>query len=130
VKRIAAIAAISVATAACGGSGSGKLYTRDATRACLDGKRLQTSAVSSSADFVANSATGGAFRAQLEDNRVTISFGLTDGDADNISQAYQTFHAKNVGISDVLRQQGNAVMLWRVHPSDADIKTVTGCLKG
>jgi hypothetical protein len=55
---------------------------------------------------------------------------LTDGDADNISQAYQTFHAKNVGITDVLRQQGNAVMLWRVHPSDTDIKTVTDCLKG
>jgi hypothetical protein len=130
VKRIAAIAAISIATAACGGSGSGKLYAKAATRACLDAKGLRTSAVSSSTDFVADSATGGAFRARLSDNRVTISFGLTADDADNINQAYLTFHAKNVGIEDVLRQQGNAVMLWHVHPSDADVKTVTGCLKG
>ena len=121
---------ISVATAACGGSAGGKLYTRDATRACLSQKGLHTTSVSSAADFVADSATGGAFRAEFKDNRVTISFGLTNGDADNISQAYQTFHAKNVGIADVLRQQGNAVMLWRLHPSDADIKSVTDCLKG
>jgi hypothetical protein len=49
-------------------------------------------------------------------------------DADNIDQAYRRFHAKNVGIDDVLRTQGNAVMLWHQHPTDADISTVTGCL--
>ena len=130
MKRIAVIAAISIAAAACGGSGSAKLYAKDATRACLGAKKVQTSAVSSSTDFVADSATGGSFRAQLPHNRVTISFGLTTGDADNIDQAYRTFHAKNVGIEDVLRQQDNAVMLWRFHPSDADVKTVTDCLKG
>ena len=32
------------------------------------------------------------------------------------------------GIDDVLRTQGNAVMLWRTHPQDADTATVTGCL--
>jgi hypothetical protein len=35
-----------------------------------------------------------------------------------------------VGIDDILRRQGNAVMLWKLHPEDADIATVTGCLKG
>jgi hypothetical protein len=34
-----------------------------------------------------------------------------------------------VGIDDVLRQQGNAVMLWHQHPSDADLATITDCLK-
>jgi hypothetical protein len=28
-----------------------------------------------------------------------------------------------------LRQQGNVVMLWHEHPSDADQATVVGCLK-
>lgn len=85
--------------------------------------------VSDVADFVAASATGGAFRASLAKNSVTVSFGETQEDAGNIEQAYVHFHAKNVGIKDILRRQGNAVMLWRVHPEDPDIATITGCLK-
>ena len=82
-----------------------------------------------SADFVANSATGGAFIVQLVDNRVTVSFGQTTADADNIDQAYHRFKATNVGLDDVLRRQGNALMLWHVHPQDNDLATITGCLK-
>ena len=83
-----------------------------------------------STDFVADSATGGAFRVTLPHNHVTVSFGLTLDDASNIDQAYRRFHAANVGIDDVLRRQENAVMLWQSHPSADDIATVTGCLKG
>ncbi len=85
--------------------------------------------MSETADFVANSATGGAFVVQLVGNRVTVSFGETAADADNIEQAYHRFKAGNVGLSDVLRRQGNALMLWHVHPQDADLATITGCLK-
>ncbi len=85
--------------------------------------------MSETADFVANSATGGAFVVQLVGNRVTVSFGETEADADNIEQAYHRFKAGNVGLSDVLRRQGNALMLWHVHPQDADLATITGCLK-
>jgi len=60
---------------------------------------------------------------------VTVSFGQTLGDADNIDQAYRQFHSKNVGIDDVLRTQGNAVMLWHEHPSDDDLSLVQDCLK-
>ena len=58
-----------------------------------------------------------------------LVFGQTQGDADNIDAAYRRFHASNVGIDDVLRRQGNAVMLWQQHPSDDDLATLTGCLK-
>jgi hypothetical protein len=129
VRRIAAIAAVSVVTAACGGAGHSGAYTEKASSACLTDKGLRVVSVANSTDFVADSATGGAFKATLPDNRVTVSFGLTLGDADNINQAYRRFHAANVGIDDVLRQQGNAVMLWHAHPSDADIAKITGCLK-
>jgi hypothetical protein len=129
VRRIAAIAAVSVATAACGGSGNSGIYARDASSTCLTGKGVPVKSVANSTDFVADSATGGAFRATLPHNRVTVSFGLTLDDADNIDQAYRRFHAANVGIDDILRQQGNAVMLWHMHPRDADIATITGCLK-
>ena len=50
-------------------------------------------------------------------------------DADNIDLAYRRFADPKVGIDDVLRRQGNAVMLWHVHPQDNDLATITGCLK-
>jgi len=105
------------------------MYTKDATEACLQKAGLQPRPVTETADFVANSATGGAFVVQLVDNGVTVSFGETEADANNIDQAYRRFKATNVGINDVLRRQGNALMLWHVHPQDTDLATITGCLE-
>jgi hypothetical protein len=130
MKRYAVIAAIALAVSACGGGSSTKLYTRDATSACLKNAGLTVAPVTDNSDFVASSATGGALRVRPKGNEVTISFGLTLDDANNIDQAYQRFHAANVGLPDVLRTQQNAVMLWHLHPSDADAATITGCLKG
>ncbi len=129
MKRFAVIAALALTAAACGGGGT-STYTKQASTACFVKKGLKTSPITNSTDFVANSATGGAFRVHLKDNFVTVSFGLTPKDADNIDEAYERFHAAKVGLPDVLRTQGNAVMLWHVHPTDDDISTVTGCLKG
>lgn len=128
MKRFAALATLALAAAACGGGGT-SLYTKAKTSACLAGKRVKVGSAGA-ADFVANSATGGALTATLADDAVTISFGLTLTDASNIDEAYRRFHAKNVGIDDILRDQRNAVMLWKTHPSDADVALVTGCLKG
>ncbi len=130
MKRYAVIAAIALAASACGGGGGTKLYTREATSTCLEKAGLKVTPVTDTSDFVASSATGGAIRVRPQDNEVTISFGLTLDDATNITQAYERFHAHNVGLSDVLRTQQNAVMLWHLHPSDSDAATVTGCLKG
>ena len=121
-----AVAAV-VLLSGCGSSGTPS-YTKAATMACLEKAALVPKPVSETADFVANSATGGAFVVQLVDNRVTVSFGETQADADNIEQAYRRFKANNVGLDDVLRRQGNALMLWHVHPQDDDLATITGCL--
>jgi hypothetical protein len=130
VKPSVVIAAALVLLAAGCGKSSPTLYTRASTAACLQKAGLHTTSVAGSPDFVAQSATGGAFFVRIGDNRVTVSFGQTLADADNINQAYRHFRAVNIGINDVLQQQGNAVMLWRMHPQDADVATVTGCLKG
>ncbi|HVW88873.1 MAG TPA: hypothetical protein VHC01_05350 [Gaiellaceae bacterium] len=126
MKRIVVVAAVALVAAGCGKPGT-KLYTEQASAACLQKAGVKAGPVGNS-DFVASSATGGAFRAPLTDNEVTVSFGETLTDADNIDQAYRRFRAKNVGIDDVLRTQGNAIMLWHQHPTDADIATITGCL--
>ena len=101
-------------------------YTLAKTSTCL---RTNGVVLGGQLDFVATTATGGAVRARLRDNGVTVVFGETIGDSDNIDAAYRRFHSTNVGIDDVLRRQGNAVMLWRAHPSDQDLALVTGCLK-
>jgi hypothetical protein len=125
VKLVALLAVLGLLACGCGSSG-GSLYSLDKTRACLskDGVRL-----GGPLDFVATTATGGAVQAHLGTNYVTLVFGDTVEKADNINQAYHRFHAKNVGIDDVLRQERNAVMLWHAHPSDADLARITACLK-
>lgn len=130
MRRLPVIAAAALAAALLGGCGSGgnpatTIYSRARTMACL---RKADARIGGELDFVASTATGGAFKARLPGNDVTMVFGQTLDDADNIDQAYVHFHARNVGIADVLRQQGNAVMLWHQHPTDDELSLVTGCL--
>lgn len=125
MRLVATLSAVAVLVSACGGK-SAQLYSLGKTRSCLARAGAQ---LGGQLDFVATTATGGALRARLGRNFVTIAFGATVADADNINQAYHRFRAKNVGIEDVLRQQQNAVMLWHLHPSDADVARVTGCLE-
>ena len=126
MKTLAALlVATSLLAASCGGS-SEQLSTPAKTQACLARAGVT---FGGQLDFVATTATGGALKAHLPGNDVTIVFGETVADADNINDAYHRFHAENIGIEDVLHQVGNAVMLWRLHPSDADLARVTDCLK-
>ena len=125
-KLLAAmLAATCLLAASCGGSGE-HLSTLAKTRACLVKAHVR---LGGQLDFVATTATGGALKAHLETNDVTVVFGETVDDANNIDDAYRRFRAKNIGIDDVLKQSGNVVMLWHMHPSDADIAKITGCLK-
>ena len=127
MKWIALSGALLVLLApACGGSGGSSLYSLQKTRQCLSAKHVK---LGGPLDFVATTATGGALKARLPENVVTIVFGETAADADNIDQAYRRFRAKNVGIDDVLRQDRNAVLLWHQHPADVDLAEITGCLK-
>jgi phage terminase large subunit-like protein len=125
VKTLVCLLAVATLAASCGGKDA-TLYSRDKTQACLAAQGVR---LGGALDFVATTATGGAFKADLADNSVTVVFGATTADADNINQAYHRFHSQNVGIDDVLRQQGNVVMLWHQHPSDADINRIASCLK-
>jgi hypothetical protein len=111
------------------GCGSQTKYSAEKTRACLASEDARIK--QSTGDFVATTATGGAFIAQLSDNWVTVAFGLQEADAKDIQLAYQTFAFKNVrdNITDVLARYRNAVLLWHEHPANADLALVTGCLK-
>jgi hypothetical protein len=126
VKLVAVmLLATCLLAASCGRPGV-HLATRDTTEQCLRNAGVR---IGGPLDFVASTATGGALKAHPKGNEVTLVFGETVADADNINDAYHRFHAKNVGIDDVLFQQGNVVMLWRLHPSNAEQAVVNDCLK-
>ncbi|HET8607374.1 MAG TPA: hypothetical protein VFL66_10150 [Gaiellaceae bacterium] len=119
-----------LAAVALAGCGSPPHYSLSSTRSCFakDGVRI----TEPKGDFVAESATDGTFRVWLHGrhgNFVTISFGDDTADAKNTTDGYLRFHAKNVGISDVLYTEKNVVLLWRQHPTDAELNEVTDCLK-
>ena len=128
VRILGICVAVALLTAGCGKPGP-KTYSATKTRACLADAHVRVGAAPAG-DFIASTALGGSFGVTFPDNAVTVSFGSNPANAQSLDNAYLQVHAKNVGVEDVLRMQGNAVMLWHVHPEDPDIATVTGCLKG
>ena len=124
-----ALAAVGVGivllAAGCGGSTT---YTLPRSKSCLEQRGVK---IGGPLDFVANTATGGAFRANLTDNWVTIAFGENVKSGVDIENAYTRFALPNVrpGLADVLRRYNNAVTLWHQHPNDSDLSLVVGCLR-
>jgi hypothetical protein len=115
--------------AGCAGS-SPTAYSLPKTRDCLKEKGARIA--KPAGDFVASTATVGTFRAYLHGkhgNFVTLSFGADADEAATIAEGYNRFHAKNVGVADILFTDKNVTMLWGEHPSSADTDLVTGCFR-
>jgi hypothetical protein len=100
------------------------------SRECLAAKGVQI--VHPRNDIVASTASGGMFRAYLhgpKGNFVTLSFAADAGEAQTIALGYDQFHARNIGVADILYVDRNVTELWGAHPSTGDAELVTGCLK-
>jgi hypothetical protein len=128
VRRLG-LACLAVSTAlllaGCGGTTA---YSLAKTKTCLTERGVN---IGGKLDFVASTATGGAFAANLGDNSTKLVFGQTVSDAEQIEDAYHRVAFKNVqsGLPDVLRRYNNAVTLWAHHPSDSDLALIVGCLR-
>jgi hypothetical protein len=130
VKPFALVAVVAFVVAGCGGgSSSGSSYTLAKTKQCVETTLGIHNFPPLGDDFVASTASGGALRIRLADNAVTVLFGANLNEASNLADAYRRFHAKNVGVEDILRTKGNAVLLWQLHPSAPDESHVQDCLK-
>jgi hypothetical protein len=127
VRILGICVAVALLAAGCGKPGP-KTYSATKTRACLADAHVRVGAAPAG-DFIASTALGGSFGVTFPDNAVTVSFGSNPSNAQSLDNAYRQVHAKNVGVDDVLRMQGNAVMLWHAHPSDANLATLQDCLK-
>ena len=131
MRSLIALAAASLAVLVLAGCGSPPHYSLPSTKACLQKAGLEITPPT--ADFVAESATVGSFRAHFaggkKANAVTILFGRNAQEAKDSALGYIRFHARNVGVYDILFVDKNVTMLWKEHASPADKATVTGCLK-
>ncbi len=128
MKLIVAASLFVFVLAGCGSSSpKPTLYTIGPTKQCARGYGhiLRPKAD----DFVATTASGGAFVLRFPDNDVTVLFASDANGAGGLADAYRRFHAKNVGVEDILRTQNNAVMLWKLHPTNTDEAEMTNCLK-
>jgi hypothetical protein len=114
--------------AGCGSSSpKAKTFTIGPTRVCA--REVGHILKPKSNDFIATTAGGGAFRLRFPHNEATVLFGANAQEASGLADGYRRFHAKNVGVEDILRTNNNVVMLWRFHPSDKDESKLTDCLK-
>jgi hypothetical protein len=130
VKPFALVALVAFVAAGCGSSSATtNLYTVTATKQCVETKLGVHRFPSLDDDFVASTASRGALRIRLADNAVTVLFGQSEDEASNLADAYRRFHAKNVGVEDILRTNGNAVLLWQIHPAAEDESNLQDCLK-
>jgi hypothetical protein len=111
--------------AGCGGGT--KTYSAAKTRTCLvKSGRVVTNPPPS--DLVASAAEGGSFAVHFGTNTAIVSFGTDRDGAERIVRAYQRFRGKNIGLLDVLHAEGNAVILWAIHPVDDHVKAIEDCL--
>ena len=111
-----------------GGNSGPKLHTLPATRSCLQDKGVATAAPPRD-DFVASTALGGALRARLAANSVTIDFGTSVAGALGIERAYRRFAPRRFPLDSVMLRRDDVVLLWERQPAADELREITRCLK-
>jgi len=108
------------------------VYKAGPTGKCLrkDGYRVQTNPAK--IGVVERNAANGGLIAFNPGNAVRIAFAENADAAAGLEHAYRVFAPKKLRphITDVMRQQKNAVFLWTVTPPQEEIDKVYSCLKG
>jgi len=131
MRRVLLLVALALLIAGCGDT-EPSVYKAEPTANCLrkDGYRVTTDPAKLGI-VEANTANGGLL-ASKPGNALRIAFGANSDDALGIERAFRRFAPKKLRphISDVMRTQKNAVLLWTVTPPLEEMNTVFACLKG
>jgi hypothetical protein len=80
-------------------------------------------------DFVAGNALGGALKAPMQGNVVTISDGVTPAGAIGVVHGYERL-SSNLDLPKLLRRDGRFALLWGTAPTGSETRTVESCLRG
>jgi hypothetical protein len=133
-KTAVLIGLVVVGLFACGGEGGGGrdgTFSRNASATCLRAAGAEVSTAQADLDYVAETASAGGIYATVDGETVTIAFSRTENDAERLEAAYKAFaEGFEVPVDDILKREGNAVLMWDATPTDEQVSTVEGCLKG
>jgi hypothetical protein len=129
--RVAAVSLVLVALLAAGcGNSQGKTLTAAGTVGCLRNQGFKVTRAPAKIGLIAAFAANGGLLAAKEGNPVTIAFAADETDAKSTQAAVKNqappFYKKR--INDIMRVEGNAVMVWTTAPTQDQIDTVEHCL--
>jgi outer membrane murein-binding lipoprotein Lpp len=113
-------------------SGEPSAFKAASSARCLAGKGYRVTTNDQKVGVVAANAPNGGLLAKEPGNALTIAFGQDSDDAIQIAAAFKRFAPRKLRphITDVLRIQKNAVLLWTVTPPQQELDTAYACLKG
>jgi hypothetical protein len=129
--RILALAILALFVAGCGNT-EPDAYKAEPTAECLRDEGYRVTTDPQKLGVVEANTTNGGLLASKPGNALRIAFGADSDDALGIERGYRRFVSKKLRphISDVMRTQKNAVLLWTVTPPLEEMNQVFACLKG
>ena len=133
MRRVAALLVLALALLFAGcGAGEPDVYKAEPTAKCLRDDDYRVVTASGELGVVERNAANGGLIAYKPGNAVRIAFGENSDDAIGIQRGFRRFVPARVRphITDVMRTQKNAVLLWTVTPPADEEQAVYGCLKG
>ena len=109
-------------------------YEVESTRECLEDAGFRISTDPDEVGLITLTAPAGGFLAVHPGgkNRLTIAFGNTNEEAQQIVRAFEAqaqTPQQRRRLRSLLEGQGNAVLVWISEPTNADREIVRGCLK-
>lgn len=130
MRRVIALVALALLLTGCETEPS--VYKAGSTAKCLRGEEYRVTTDPAKLGVVEGNTANGGLLASKPGNAVRIAFGESSDDALGIERAYRRFAPKKLRphITDVMRTQKNAVLLWTVTPPLEEMNTVFACLKG
>jgi hypothetical protein len=131
MRRVLALVVLALVVAGCGDT-EPDAYKAEPTAECLREEGYRVTTDPEKLGVVEANTTNGGLLASKPGNALRIAFGANSDDAVGIQRGYRRFVSKKLRphISDVMRTQKNAVLLWTVTPPLEEMNQVFACLKG
>jgi hypothetical protein len=131
MRRVFVLVALAVLVAGCGDA-EPDAYKAEKTAKCLREEGYRVTTDPAKLGVVEANTTNGGLLASKPGNALRIAFGADSDDALGIERGFRRFVSKKVRphITDVMRTQKNAVLLWTVTPPLEEMNQVFACLKG
>jgi len=128
---VATIAVLAVVVAGCGAR-STKPFTAKGSASCLKQKGFKdVTTAQTKVGFIAGFAANGGLRATTSDGNVlTVAFAEDEASTASTEQAFRRFAPPKLRprMSDIMEAERNAVLVWTVTPTAAQLADAKGCL--